>query len=248
MAFREIFTGGACGADQNQQSHQRTNNPFHNFMGQMFYGPAQNREKLEGFVNDGGNFQNVEQNMHERQLAFQNMGKEWDVLAKEFDQKNAIDMKMMEEQWIHEQKHHEEMMKLAHENAWNEANEMYKADKWAEGFQMDQAFQDAQKEVEIQNKDPLDEQKIIKKSAIEMIEVMKNDPEERFQNSKFLQFLMKLDTGEYKIEGNQLITNNGKSKEEQVLDQIFNESEQNVKEAHLNEAWEESKAQYFNSS
>ena len=47
----------------------------------MFYGQAQNKEKLEGFVAGDPNFQNIEQNMHDRQMAFQNMNKEWDVLC-----------------------------------------------------------------------------------------------------------------------------------------------------------------------
>ena len=67
--------------DQNQQSHQRTNNPFHNFMNQMFYSHSQNREKLEGFIPQDQNFQNIEHDMLERQMAFQNMNKEWDTLG-----------------------------------------------------------------------------------------------------------------------------------------------------------------------
>ena len=47
----------------------------------MFYGQAQNRDKLEGFIPQDQNFQNVEGDMHERQMAFQNMNKEWDVLG-----------------------------------------------------------------------------------------------------------------------------------------------------------------------
>lgn len=160
-------------------------------------------------------------------------------------------MKMMEDQWHNEQKHHEEMMKLAQENAWNEANEQYKAEQWANNFQMEQAFEEAKQEQNQEIKDPNHEQNVIKKSAIEMIEVMKNDPEERFKNSKFLQFLVKLDTGELKIENNQLITNTGPQTGDKILDQIFSETEQKLKdqplqnkeELGMQEAWEESKQQ-----
>ena len=161
-------------------------------------------------------------------------------------------MKMMEEQWLMDQKHHEEMMRMAHENAWQEAGEQHKAEQWAEKFQMNQAFEEAKNEVEQQvNKDPNHEQSVIKQSAVEMIEVMKNDPEERFKNSKFLQFLMKLDTGELKIENNQLIAN--KPQTEKTLEEIFNETEQkmkeqqpvNLEEVGMQQAWEESKLAYI---
>jgi len=153
----------------------------------------------------------------------------------------------MEDQWHMEQKHHEEMMKMAQENAWQEANEQHKAEQWAEKFQMNQAFEEAKNEVQQEVKDPAHEQNVIKQSAIEMIDVMKNDPEERFQNSKFLQFLMKLDTGELKIENNQLIVN--QTQEAKTLDEIFNQTEQKLKEQQpnnleeigLQQAWEESK-------
>ena len=50
-------------------------------MNQMFYGQAQNRDKLEGFIPHDQQFQNIENNMQERQMAFQTMNKEWDVLG-----------------------------------------------------------------------------------------------------------------------------------------------------------------------
>ena len=155
-------------------------------------------------------------------------------------------MKMMEEQWMADQKHHEEMMKMNQENAWNEANTQYKAEQWAEKFQMEQAFEEAKQETN-QVKDANQEQNVIKQSAIEMIEVMKNDPEDRFKNSKFLQFLMKLDTGEFKIENNQLLVNAPQMDENKNLDAIFNDVEQKLKEQpnqeeiKLGEAWEEAK-------
>ena len=50
-------------------------------MNQMFYGQAQNKEKLEGFIPQDQNFQNIEHEIMERQLAFQGMNKEWDQLG-----------------------------------------------------------------------------------------------------------------------------------------------------------------------
>ena len=47
----------------------------------MFYGQAQNKEKLEGFIPQDQNFQNIEHDMLERQQAFQGMNKEWDQLG-----------------------------------------------------------------------------------------------------------------------------------------------------------------------
>lgn len=167
---------------------------------------------------------------------------------------DPIQLKMMEEQWNMDQKHHEEMMKMQSELAWNEANNQYKAENWAEKFQMEQAFEESKQDVVNETKDPNQEQKVIKQSAIEMIEVMKNDPEERFQNSKFLQFLMKLDTGELKIENNQLIGNTGPQIDQtKTLNDIFKESEQRINEQNLKSpeeialqnAWEESKQEFL---
>lgn len=74
-------------------------------------------------------------------------------------------------------------------------------------------MEDVYKEVVEQNeqKQSIDEQASIKQAASDMISVMMNDPDPKFQNSRFLNFLNKLNTGDYRIEDNQLIEDPTKS-------------------------------------
>jgi transposase len=115
-------------------------------------------------------------------------------------------MRFFEEQWHAEQQHHAkmlEMQRMEHEKAWDSAQIAYQADQWAQEHEFNQIYENADKETTV---DPETEQQVIKGSATQMMEVMMKDPEERFQNSKFLQFLSKLNNGEYKIVGNELIS------------------------------------------
>ena len=50
-------------------------------MDQMFFGQAQNQQRLEGFVPNQPGATNVNQQILDRQLAYQNMNKEWDILC-----------------------------------------------------------------------------------------------------------------------------------------------------------------------
>lgn len=61
-----------------------------------------------------------------------------------------------------------------------------------------------------------------------MMDLMSMDPDPKFQNSQFLQFLSKLKTGEYKIEKNQLIVN--PQIQEQNLENAFSAAQQHVEE------------------
>jgi hypothetical protein len=78
--FKEIFTGGACNVDGT--ANQRNQNPLRNFMDQMIFGQAANQSKMEGFIPQQPGFSNLPQEMKERQLAFESMGREWDQICK----------------------------------------------------------------------------------------------------------------------------------------------------------------------
>ena len=98
---------------------------------------------------------------------------------------------------------------------WANAEIQYEAKNWKNDFvdeeykglegELEAAFKDAEGLVN-QNKE---EGEIVKESANHMINVMQSDPDPRFQNSRLLHFLKKLETGEYEIKENQLIENNG---------------------------------------
>eukprot|EP01016_Furgasonia_blochmanni_P050659 TRINITY_DN785_c0_g8_i1.p1 TRINITY_DN785_c0_g8~~TRINITY_DN785_c0_g8_i1.p1 ORF type:complete len:741 (-),score=247.46 TRINITY_DN785_c0_g8_i1:79-1968(-) len=148
--------------------------------------------------------------------------------------------------WNVEQAKYEEqrrMMMFEQERIWKESERLAKEaalQKEAEVFAnellddhhkelMGEAFGDAEKGVD----EGGNEQENIKRAANDMIEVMMNDPDPKFRNSKFLQFLKKIDTGEYKIENNELLVDETKaSGEKDPLDEA------------MNAAWEESKANF----
>lgn len=114
-------------------------------------------------------------------------------------------MKFFEEQWHAEQLHNQKMMeiqKLEHEKAWESSQIAHQSEMWAQEHEFNQIYENVEKEA---NVDPEIEQQVIKGSATQMMDVMMKDPEERFQNSKFLQFLGKINSGEYKIVQNELI-------------------------------------------
>lgn len=77
-----------------------------------------------------------------------------------------------------------------------------------------------------------------------MMDVMANDPDPKFQNSQFLQFLRKIKTGEHKIENNKLITN--PEVQNNALENAFLTAQQNYdsykglnpEERDLQAAWE----------
>lgn len=114
-------------------------------------------------------------------------------------------MKFFEDQWQAEQLHHQKMMEMQqfeHEKVWESAQVAHQSEMWAQEHELNQIYENVEKEV---NVDPETEQQVIKGSANQMMDVMRKDPEERFQNSKFLQFLSKINDGEYKIVKNELI-------------------------------------------
>ena len=127
---------------------------------------------------------------------------------------------MMHEAWHQEQLKFEEMQRIRqfeNERIWKES-ELRQENKimmkeWKNEFIGEQQklaesqFQDAFKEAEIFAGNKVDEQVELQKAATDMIGTMMNDPDPRFQNSKFLAFLDKLKTVELKIEGNNLIYN-----------------------------------------
>lgn len=78
----------------------------------------------------------------------------------------------------------------------------------------EQAFINSEEYIAQQEQKPVDEEQVVKDAATDMIAVMQADQDPKFQNSKFLQFLKKLESGEYKIENNQLLKKNPEVNEE----------------------------------
>ena len=95
---------------------------------------------------------------------------------------------------------------------------------------MNEAFEDSQRKVQ--------EQEVVSKATGDMIEVMNNDPDPKFKNSKFLSFLREIDRGDIKVEGNELVF----SEHSKGMEKEFQEAQKEIdqeEEAKLESAWKE---------
>jgi len=214
-----MFQGGP----KNAQGHGQ--NPIQNFVNQVFFGQGATKQKMEGFY---ANEEGPKQMPHP-----EHWDKAWAETEKQFDamhinpqpmHMNPQEMnQMFHEAWHAEQRdiiEREKIREFEARKAWEEAQVMAEkkeiqemANQWMNAYydpeeqglaeEFDKAWASGEEEVrKMENKL---EQDVIKDAASDMVRVMMADPDPKFQNSKFLQFLKKLETGEYKIQGNELI-------------------------------------------
>jgi peroxin-5 len=142
----------------------------------------------------------------------------WGNLTVEMQEKLRLEELAMQEVWQRERIRLQEenrLRQLAQHQAWEAAVAAQKqaeidkqANEWAQSFTeqhaeeiMQSAFEKGENEV--LSKDA--ENEAMKGMASDMIDVMLHDPDPKFKNSQFLQFLGKLQSGEYKIENNELV-------------------------------------------
>lgn len=116
-----------------------------------------------------------------------------------------------------EQAHRQFLMNQQFENA----KMMEEANRWKNEFQMDKNFNEASVSKE-------DEQKSIMNSTDQMLDVMLNDTDPRFQNSQFLHFLKRIRSKEVIIEGKEI-------------------REVGLNQAMMEKAWGQGEKQYENS-
>lgn len=137
-------------------------------------------------------------------------------------EKAFIESKMMEQEMMHRQA----MMN----QQWDSQMEMEMANQWRANFienevlnsrenMMNKAFDEAKEEIE------LSKAAESKEATGGLISLMMTDPDPKFQNSKFLQFIKKVDRGEYEItDDNKLIVHPEKAGlDETNKDLLFND-------------------------
>jgi len=259
MAFREIITGGACNAGD-QQSAQINQNPFKNFINYMVSGKANTNQKLEGFYpqQQGGQLLTPEMQFNQLNHEFERaklmqeneeriMNQQWNLEQKKFEQEQIMMNRMMQQQWDKEQAiYRQQMMEFAknRENMWKDAEQkayeeaiMQESKAWMEDYvklenqnekALEDAFDAADKEVDKE----LYEQEAMKEMSANMMETMLQDPDPKFQNSQFLQFLGKIKSGEFTIKDKQLIVNPMAQTEN--LENAFQAAEKHVEESKIN--------------
>lgn len=112
----------------------------------------------------------------------------------------ALEQAFMESKMAEQQMMHQHM---AMESAWRQEHEAQMAQNWGQDFisnevlnakegMMNQAFDQAKQKVEQQEQSG-------KEATGGLISMMMSDPDPKFKNSKFLDFLKRVHTGEYEI-------------------------------------------------
>lgn len=165
-----------------------------------------------------------------------------------------------------------EMQKMMHEMAFNEAKlheaeraamergrleemqkimatewENEKAKEWANNFAQIEAEKSYASAFD-EEKAKLAEEEQGKEAVNGMMQVMMMDPDPKFQNSKFLSFLKKINTGEYEIKEGELVEHPEKA----MAEGLYNEAFEEAKEAtamegkiQMEQSWKEAYEKYF---
>jgi peroxin-5 len=252
-----MMQGGACNPDGSQQmSH--SSNPVRNLLHNVFFHQSKIGQMKGGFYPE-------EQMMHP-----EHFDKDWEMLARKFEKSEMSEAemhKMMQQEWFAAKAREEEMRRMAefeqkkawqegqmmaakHEQEqvmlekmmgeqWKDAKLQAEVNDWKGEFmdkELEDAFEKAQKLVEKK-----DEDTVIKESSNYMVDVMESDPDPRFQSSKLLEMLKKLQSGAYQIKDNELIKNH------EGMDQAWEGAKDQIRmdkawgQADMNTAWEEHK-------
>ncbi|CAK80273.1 unnamed protein product (macronuclear) [Paramecium tetraurelia] len=226
MAFRNIYTGGACTADGTQQMSQ---NPFKQFMDRMLFGQTQ-QQQIQQQINVQQDPM-VQQKLQERQRLFESMNQQWDVMAKQYDQANIEQRQMMEKMFVEEQRNYEQAMmqqQMMMDFQWQQAEIQYQADQMAQEYQFQEAYENAE-DLQMQSEKS-------QKYADDLVQALEKDPDPRFQQSKFLRFMKDIQNGNLKLVGNELLHIEGIQTFEEGWDQATKNVEQ--KQSDLSEVEE----------
>jgi peroxin-5 len=199
----------------------QSSNPFKNFVNQLVMDPARQRQQMPGFMN-------IDPTTAQLNDVMKMMDKTWGESEKLAMQNAFIEhqkMAMMEQAFIEGKLHEEAMMQhhLAMEQQWKAQMEHEMMKDWSKEFiqndvlaarekVFNEAFDQAKQEVESKEKNN-------QEATGGLISLMMNDPDPKFQNSKFLDFLKKVNTGEFEVrEDNTLIHHPEKAKVELKAD------------------------------
>lgn len=98
-----------------------------------------------------------------------------------------------------------------------------KSKEWASNYAQIEA-EKSYASVFDEEKAKLAEEEHGKEAVNEMMQVMMMDPDPKFQNSKFLSFLKKINTGEYEIKEGELVEHPERAMAENIYEQAFEEA------------------------
>jgi peroxin-5 len=192
---------GQCNADGTQMGAQSTN-PFRNMMNQLVMDQGRQRQQMPGFMQ-------VDPNQAQLNDVMKMMDNSWqDSKMLEHQQREMMAHNAMRmEHAFAESRMVEEDMKRQHaamQGQWQEAIELQTAKEWQRDFihndvlknkadMLEGAFSEAESKVNTQDH-------IETENTENLMALMQNDPDPRFQNSKFLELLHKVKTGEYELD------------------------------------------------
>lgn len=196
--LRDVFTAGQCTADG---VGGQSMNPATNFLNQLVMGKQQQMTAMPGLRH----VDPAQQQIADTMAMFNTAWGDSKTQTMNMDAMAQAKMAHMEQAFIQARMAEEDMMRrhLIMEEQWRAQAEAQMALDWKGDFvqnelleskaaMMDSAFQEAQKQVEAQQADG-------QRETNGMISMMESDPDPRFKQSKFLQFLKKVNTGEYEL-------------------------------------------------
>ncbi|KAM3135554.1 hypothetical protein pb186bvf_012410 [Paramecium bursaria] len=227
-----IINGGPCTVGDGQSQ-----NPFRQFINQMIFGKGQQQQQAPNRMVQQD--QSVQQQMQLRQQEFQQMNQHWDQLAQQFDKASLEERVAMQQIYEQEQlQYMQQQMQM--DMFWQQQQHQYEADQLAQEFIFNEAYENAE---QIQQNELL-----VKEHAQSMLEVLENDADPKFKQSKFVHFLKQINSGEIKIKEDQnikqIVDKEGKeivqtALERQSLEAIWQDSEQqHEKQQNLTDQYE----------
>lgn len=180
----------------------QSTNPFRNMMNQLVMDQGKQRQQMPGFMQ-------IDPNQAQLNDVMNMMDQSWSgsqMMELQQRQMMAANAMRMEQAFVESRMHEEEMMRqhAAMNTQWQGAMEMQAARDWQSDFiqndvmqskahLLEGAFTEAEAKINAQDH-------IEAESTENLMALMQNDPDPRFQNSKFLQFLHKVKTGEYELD------------------------------------------------
>lgn len=196
--LRDVFTAGQCNVDG---VGGQSMNPATNFLNQLVMGKQQQMVAMPGLRHVDPSQQQIADTM----AMFNTSWADSKAHTMNMDAMAHAKMAQMQGAFMEARMVEEEMMRrqLIMDEQWKAQVEAQMAMDWKGDFiqnellqskaaMMDGAFQEAQRQIEQQDTSGQSE-------TIGMIGMMESDPDPRFKQSKFLQFLKKVNTGEYEL-------------------------------------------------
>ena len=207
--LRDVFTGGQCNADGAPLS--QSSNPFKNFINQLVQDPGRQRQMRPGFAT-------LDPSQPQLNELMAMMDQSWTESTRgspgqRFEHEQRVRESLMMEQAFAESQFAEQALlqrQALMQQQWQQHEEAETGASWRADFLQNEALDSREGALNaafeqagevVRRRDVED-----REATSGLISMMMTDPEPKFQNSKFLDFLKRVQAGELEItEDNKLL-------------------------------------------